>query len=79
MAEYGIRIRVQGQSICMKSDDLNHKFTLNDVKKYCGIYQIPYDTGTFMRNAVPLTDEDEIVNNDFITLNFPKAGGGLAA
>lgn len=77
MAEYGIRVRVNGQSICMKSDSLQHKFTLGDLMKYCDIYQIPYSSGTFMRGGKPLTDDDDIVNNDFITISMPKASAGL--
>lgn len=76
MSEYGIRVKVQGQSVYLRTQDISHRFSLSDLKRACEEYQIRCVDGTFKRGGTPLSDGDEIVSNDFITIDFPKAGGG---
>lgn len=74
--DYSIRVKVNGQSVCMRSTDMRHQFTLADLKAACDEYQIPYERAKFKRNGAVLGGESVIANGDFITLDFPKGGEG---
>lgn len=76
MASYSIRVKVNAQTVCLRKDDLTGKFTVEDLKAACRDYQIPTENGVFNRSGVELANDSEILNNDFITVSFPKGGGG---
>ena len=76
MAEYSIRVRVQGRTVSVRKEGLNARFTVADVRNACPDYDIPTDNGVFRRSGVKLADDAEVRNNDFLTLEFPKGGGG---
>ena len=76
MAEYAIRVRVQGRTISVRKEGLDARFTVSDVRDACPDFDIPTENGVFSRAGVKLADDSEVRNNDFLTLEFPKGGGG---
>ena len=76
MASYSIRVKVNGQTVVLSKDNLADKFTVRDLVAACRDYQIPTEGGYFIRSGSRLGNDSEILNNDFMTIEFPKGGGG---
>ena len=76
MAVYSIRVKVNGQTVVLQKDNLTDKFTVGDLVSACRDYQIPTKDGYFKRSGSRLSDDSEILNNDFLTIEFPKGGEG---
>lgn len=76
MANYSIRVKVNGQTVVLSKDSLTDKFTIGDLREKCRDYQIPTEGGYFTRSGSRLSEESKILNNDFMTIEFPKGGGG---
>ena len=76
MASYSIKVKVNGQTVVLQKSSIMDKFTVKDLMDVCRDYQIPTENGYFVRSGNRLSEDSEILNNDFLTVTFPKGGGG---